>query len=118
MTTPRLLITLKFVFAILLIAGFVYWFSRNAPEPRLALRVLLTAGVMFYALIAYVLRPRSYRNASGARRLTTRRRKRDVNFLRLILMPGKLLAISVIDFVWMLFGKTPNHDRLTVTLEA
>lgn len=118
MSASRISITLRFVFAISLAAGFVYWFSRNAPEPRLPLRISLSAGVLCYALIGYVLRPRRYRNASGARRLTTRRRKRDVNFVRWFLLPGKFLAFSVIDFVWLLFGKTPNHDRFTVTLEA
>ncbi|TWT98428.1 hypothetical protein Pla52n_49420 [Stieleria varia] len=117
MSASRSRIILKFVFAVLLVTGFVYWFSRNAPEPRLPLRIFLTAGVMIYAMIGYILRPKTYRNTSAARQLTKRRRKRDVNFVRWLLLPGKHLAFALIDFVWMIFGKTPNHDRFTITLE-
>ena len=117
MPQSRLQVVLRFIVAALLVAGFIYWFSRNAPEPRGPLRIGLGVGVFFYAIVGYILRPRTYRNASSGRQLTNRRRKHDVNAVRWMLLPGKLLAFAVIDFVWMLFGKIANHDRFTVTLE-
>ena len=116
MSPSRSRITLRFVIAIALAVGFVYWFSRNAPEPQPA-RIGLTIGVLLYAVVGYILRPKKYRNLSSRRDIISRRRKHKVSFVRWILLPGKHRAISVIDFVWMLFGKTPDHDRSTVTLE-
>ena len=117
MSPSRSRITIRFVIAIALAVGFVYWFSRNSPEPQPA-RIGLTIGVLLYAVVGYILRPKKYRYTSSRRRsLTSRRRRREVDSLRWILLPGKHLAISVIDFIWMLFGKTPDHGRFTVTLE-
>ena len=117
MSTSRSRIMFRFVIAIALAVGFVYWFSRNAPEPQ-PTRIGLTIGVLLYAVVGYILRPKKYRYTSSRRRsLTSRRRRREVDSLRWILLPGKHRAFSVIDSVWMLFGKTPDHDRSTVTLE-
>lgn len=105
--------------AVISVAGiaFVSWhYSRQAAEGRWFLAGMIACGLLTYAAIGYVLRPKY---ARGWLRSQRRREVRSqLMFVQMLLWPGRFVAVSLLDFVAMLFGRQLNHDRFQLDLTA
>ncbi|MCA9053684.1 MAG: hypothetical protein KDA75_07590 [Planctomycetaceae bacterium] len=94
--------------------SFVVWrASRNVETGRPMMATLVAAGLLFYCLVAYLLRPK-YAKRDRPRSRRQRELRSQLVFLNMCLWPGRFAARSLLDFGAMLFGKSIDHDRVKV----
>jgi hypothetical protein len=92
------------------IAFFAWHFSRKASEGRFQLAGMISGGLLMYAAVAYILRPK-YARRAWSRSQRQREIRSQLMFLDMCLWPGRFIAASLLNLAAMLCGKTPNHNK-------
>lgn len=111
-------VMLRACLAIGVLAGIVLWFSWRAEHNQFAAGCVVAGALFLYLVLAYFfvpdlkgMKPSLVRSSFAVRNRAT------MSAIRLAFLPGRQLAMWIVDLVAMVCGKNVDHQRTKIDVE-
>ena len=111
-------VLLRAVVAWSVLVGIVAWFSWRAEQNRFAAGCVVAGSLVVYLLLAYFFVPNLKRTSPAPIFSSyTRKHRATLTTIKWCFLPGRLIAIALVDFVALLFGKSVDHQTTKVDVK-